>query len=225
MGKRKRRNRIIAAIIRFILFVIVAVVTLVVVYVLKISSTTGSWVRKIDITDEITANAVIWMSSIEDADINSEWIQSHGDTFEVKAVLKMDKSKFGAGHYQIYIDDESYKECEKKAKVMLSACMEDVIARKLQEAGYKDTVTNVQSQAAILNVLGCSMEEYLQQNEISVMVPYNDLNNRVNEEGDYLVNAQYITFNHDGLNIEERYIQSGDKLILTEGAYVYSKTK
>ena len=220
---RRRKKRIIASIIRFILLVIIGLVALTVYYVSRINSISGTWERDYDVTDEVATNTVVWLSDIEGEDIDVDWVKSRIGELDVKVILQMNKTGFRKGEYSISVDEASYAECENKTKEILASCMEEIIASKLQEAGYGDTVTTAQSQEAILNVLGCSMQEYLSQNEVSVMYPIENINSEVSESGQYEVDIKTITWMHDGQELSEKYVKNAEVMILPEGEEIYSK--
>lgn len=221
--RRKRARRMVIMLIFLIVFVLLAGVGAIVYYVSYFNKIPGSYTTKVDYTDEIVANVAVWMSDIEGADINVNFVKSHADNMVVDIVYEMTKDELTSGSYKIFVDENSYKECSQKAEELATECMLEIISQKLVARDYKENITAEEAAGIVNEVLGCSMGEYLQTNGLSFMPSYDEVNGKVEVEGTYRINMQNITRSNSEGSIKEKYIINKDSFILPEQAVIYRK--
>lgn len=222
--RRRRRARSFALTMVFILLlIIVGFGGFLTYYVMHYNSVNGKWVTKLDYTDEMVAKVALWMSDVKGADIDIDFVKSYADDMTIDVIMELNKEDLTSGTYKVYVDESSYKDFAGKAQKLQASCLEAVITDKLVESGYKDNMTAEETGALVSQILSCSMEEYLINNELTIMPSFEDVNGQVVSDGTYKLNMDTITRSSSAGLVKEKYTVDDGVLVLLEQGIIYRK--
>lgn len=224
MASRKRR-RIKYLISSFIIFLFIIVVCLgaVLFFCNRINTINGVFVESCDITDMVIANTMNWLSDIDNNEMDYEWIRSKLDSITVDIELNLNKNKFGQGDYIIEVNEESYNNAIKKTYELSTKCMYEIIKNNLIERGYNEDLSDDKIKKYSEDILGCSIEDYLYNNKISIIPDFDDFSLDYTESGSYTVKYSQITFVHNNIEETVDYIYGKNVLMFPSKNIIFRK--
>ena len=221
---QRRRRRLIRRIIVTAICVVFALVILVAVLRIKtLRAFRGDYVRSIDVTDVVVAEAAIWLSDVEGADIDTDWIRDKTDRLYVQADLSFTSKGLSSGSFTEEIDNPSYAECEAAAYGLVAECLRELIIRRLTAVGYAESVTEAEADSLIKEALGMTLDNYIKNAGISFMPEYNELSDQINRSGDYRIRKKTIKWERGGEEVTDAFSVAGDRLVITEPELIYTR--
>lgn len=227
-GKRKRRS-ILPVVLTICIMTVLIGVALAAFFFNRMNKVSGEWTRDIDITDEVISKSALWMSEIEGVHIDMDWVKGVADKQGYKAVINLDltmaETVRGQGTYDLVVDTNSYDECKSDTYALLAECLNRVVADRLTLVGYADNVSADEAVAITEEVLGQSLESYLQSKNMDMVPGYEVLSDKYSSNGSYVFNTETITWTNDkaGETYTESYIVDSDMLIFPESEIIYRK--
>lgn len=183
----------------------------------------SEWIREISIKDEVVMNTTLWLSDIEDYEVDKGWVEAMADEMSLNELLEIKTIDNKHGTYQKIIEKESYERCAACANELIQDCLNTIIANKLEQAGYTDTVTAEMVQKLVTDILGCDIDQYFVEKHIQMIPSYEELQNRLSETGEYEISGEMIEWKTDTKEELDVYIIKNNFFILTDKSIVYSK--
>lgn len=224
--RRRRRRYLIARIVLWTL--IIAILTAIIVLavtVLKSLSFNGKWMRDVDLTEEYVANTAIWLSDVQDVEIDKAWVEDRSNEIIATSVLTLKSGAFLNGNYIEEIDSASYTDCKNIVYDEVSSMMREIIKERLVFAGYADEVSDAEADALISEMLGMDMRQYLEANAITFIPSFEELSADVSRSGSYTIGMNSIKWveKSSGSETEDKYTKDGNIMIFTDKPVLYRK--
>ena len=180
--------------------------------------------REVDITREIAANIALWLSDIEGTDIDTDYVKDRCGEFKVRSSLTLYKDGFNKGTYEEAFDEASYNELQKLTDSVIDSILNEIIAERLVEAGYAETVTPEEAAVIVSSVLGSDASSYIKDNNVSLVPNLEKLSEEYGmSSGEYSISKGMITFTDsvNGSKISENLIRKKNSLVLVDSNRVY----
>lgn len=229
MGKRRKKKRKQNTVLKLILS-IVAVLTILIAgvvcfYVSRLNIHNGTWGREIDLTDETCANTLLWLSDINDAEVNEDFVREilGEDRIILPVYLELNQTKLGEGTYKIYIDSDDYAQCEKRATGLAADCLTEIIDKTLKKDTSFDNGKTVNEMAE--QILGESLESYLENKELKLISSKEKLIQENEKEGTYTISTNKITWEFEGEAVTEDIVRNKDYIFLPDENVIYRLVK
>lgn len=219
VNKRKKRRKAMMLRARAILAVLVIVVGLVLgaILLFKGKSYAGTFERDIDITDRVASDIAIWLSDIDDMEIDSAWVKSRVEPYVVTEVLTLSDDDA----YSLEVGADSYAKLTAKVNGDLDALLTEIIRDKLVQRGFKEEVSNEEAAQITKEVLGMSASEYLQTNGISLVPDKEEI--IASKKGTFSMRGNKITIDDGSGSVTETIIKKKGTLVFTDSGRVYNE--
>lgn len=225
--KRRRRRKIIMRRILFVFVMLILLGALIAgaVFLLKGRSNSGTFERNVDITDKVTSDMAMWLSDINEPEIDADWVRGRVGNYSVKEILVLSD-----GNYLRSIDQDSYNNLVAAVYSDLARLLTEVIKDRLTASGYKENLTNEETAQISAEILGMSIQDYLASSNLPVIQNLQDMTltlfgTDVGTAGTYKMRGGKIT-ESDGINtINETLIKKRGTLIFTESGRIYNEKK
>ena len=236
--KRIRRIKIKAVVSTLVIVAILLVATYMVRKSLSLGQIEGSWTREVDVTDQVACETAIWLSDVGGMDTSQEWIHEKLGSLTYTSVLTFEKTGLGKGEFSEVVDKESYEACKDDTYRAVARCLEDIIARRLDMAGYGEELSEEDAKKVVSEVLGVSTEQYLKEKGVD-MLPAIEVEEGINNRsGAYSLSGSSITWtctsdvhgdkpeeiNENG-QVTESISFVDDMLVIPEDSRVYRRVK
>lgn len=229
-GKRRRRTKIlrIIAVIAAIVLVIGIVAFLTVVLKNRFGKIDGVYERNVDVTSEVTVSLLEWLSDVDDAEIDSDWVKERVGNYYIKERLTLSEEKDGVASYKREIDDMSYTQLVEVVNADTENMLSEIISKKLIDKGYADNVSSEEAAALAQEVLGMSIHEYLESNMVSVAPDLVSIKKEVlgtseAQTGTYSISKNVMTISVEGADATETVIKKDGILAFSESGRVYQE--
>ena len=217
VNKRRRRRK--AMMLRFFAIFAIAICAVLLVigaiFLFKGKSYSGTFEREIDVTDRVSADIALWLSDIDDMEIDSGWVKSRVEPYVVKETLTLSDDDV----YSAQIDSDSYNALTDKVNADIDTLLTEIIRDKLIEKGYKDEVSDEEAAQITKDVLGMSASMYLQSAGISLVPTINEISEPL--EGEFSMHGNKITYSVNGNEKSETIIKKKGTLVFAESGRVY----
>lgn len=226
--KRRRRRKIIMRRIIFVLSLLIIIGTIVggIIFFMG-RSLSGTFEREADITDRVSADMAVWLSDINDPEIDAEWVRSRASGYSIKEIMVLSD-----GQYTRSIDQDSYNKLTADVYSDLGRMLTEIIKGKLLEKGYKENMSDEETAQIATEILGMSISDYLKSSELPIILPIQELASSIfnsdpgmNEAGTYKVRGGKITVNTGSETISETIINKKGTLVFTESGKIYNEKK
>ena len=222
-AQRRRRRKIKRMITTAACAILAVVITLLCLRVRTLSAIRGDYVRQQDVTDMVVTNAAIWLKDVEGADVTEEWVRSKTDRIEAGVNLTFDPSGPFGGSYAEEIDTSLYVKCKEESARLLVDCLKELIIKRLEMVGYGKDMSPEQVDELIMQALGMTLDDYLNNSGISAAPDFDRLEETVGRSGEYKIKRNMITWDRDGVSVSEHFVTGRGSLIITEPSFVYSR--
>ena len=216
-AKRNRRNAFPVR-VALIITVILALCTLAAVFLAKMfgnnkGNLSGSWYREVDLTESVDKRICAWLACEDIDDI---------DPVKVKIIINIEETDDESVYnYNIYPDEESYKEAYETARAGFASEIEKMIVEKTGQAGY-DLSSEEEARSVIEEALGMSMDDYVRDYLPALLPEYDELEDDYSESGTFSLNDSQIIWNPGGEEKQENCVMQDNLLIfsgLTDRVY------
>lgn len=230
INKRKRRRR--ALMLRFfaVLAVLIATAGLIIGIILLIKghSFSGTFTRKADVSDKICGDIALFLSDIDNPDIDSEWVKNRVEPYIVTEVIALSPEGSAKDSYSRFIDPDSYALLNDKVNSDLDKLLNEIIKDKLIEKGYKEDMSDEETASLVNTVLGMSTSDYLVSNGISLLPPLDELSlsiigSKEVQNGTYKIHGNSMDIEINGNKQTESIIKKKGTLVFTAGGKVYNE--
>ena len=222
--QRRKRRRIRRICVTVFLVILAVVILMTGLRLRTLSAFSGEYTRYIDITDRVVSNIAVWLSDVEGAQVDSEWVRSRTEDMIVSTELSFNPKGLKRGSYTEELNNPSYGECEDRAYLLTADCLRELIIKRLSLIGYADSLTDEEADALVKEALGMSLDSYIKNAGIHFMPDYNELTGEVTRTGDYRIRGNSITWERDGQEATDEFRRGRDSLIIVEPGYIYSKS-
>lgn len=223
--KRRRRRRIKRICVTIILIVLALVILVSVLRIKTLRMFRGDYVRRIDLTDQIAANAAVWLKDVEGADIDTDWVLDKTEGIYAKAVLNFDPDGLTKGSYTETLTEDSYKECDDEAYRVTGECLRELIITRLTAIGYADSMSTEEADALITEALGMPLDQYIREAGVEIMPAYNDLAEGINRSGDYRIRRKSIEWMRDGAESVDEFSVASDTITIPDAGLIYVRSE
>lgn len=230
--RKKKKKRILKVLLAFFLSVLLVGLIMCAVYIIMQhlpgkSSKKQVYHRSVNVADCLSGDIAIWLSTIEDVEIDSAYVSKKLGNIKVDSVLTMDTDSDGNNTYQEMIDDKSYEDMTNKVNKIVEEILSSAIAKSLEESGYAEEVSNSEAEAIASSVLGMSISEYLQANNVLLIPAKDSLEKMLNMgSGTYNIKKKEIIFTTgEGETTSEQFMKKNGSLILIDSQRIYSTNK
>lgn len=225
-SRLKRRNTILTVLVIILILSLVGAILF--GYFTNRDVLKGKYIEKVDITNEVISNAAVWLSSLQDSEINTEKIDEYMDDIMVDIILDMNSSGMKNGTYSLKVDQSSYDKACDLAYECLANELKDFIAASLDKVSYDLEEENTSIDELINEALGMDIKQYLLECKVYLLPSYEDICSRYEASGNYSVDDG--TLKLDGFkNTPENeaglyhYTWEDDVLTLVENNMVFEK--
>ena len=223
----KRRRRKIRKIRRLcvtaVLVSLALIIPAVVLRIRTLKSFKGDYVRRIDITDQVTANAAVWLKDVEGAEIEADWIRSMTDGIYADVCLSFTPDGLSKGSFTETLDEASYEACREEAYRMTCECLKELIIKRLVAVGYAESMSDDEADALITEALNMPLESYVKNAGIALIPDYNELADDINRSGDYRIKGKAIEWMRGDDKISDNYSVTSDSISIPDAGFVYTR--
>ena len=220
--RRRRRKAIMMKVIAFFVLIIFIVGIVLGIILLKGRNFTGTFEREVDVTELVSADIALWLSDIDGAEIDTQWVKSRVEPYTVKEILTLSDT------YSRTVDPDSYTKLTQRVNDDIDKLLSEIIKDKLVEKGYKEQMTDEEALAITSQVLGMSASDYLSSNGISIVPSSEEISevvtgslNEVDLSFDKSGNKLTVTSENDSKT--EHIIYKKGTLVFTESGRVYNE--
>lgn len=220
--RRRRRKAIMMKVIAFFVLIIFIVGIVLGIILLKGKSFTGTFEREVDVTELVSADIALWLSDIDGAEIDTQWVKSRVEPYTVKEILTLSDT------YSRTVDPDSYAKLTQRVNDDIDKLLSEIIKDKLVEKGYKEQMTDDEALAITSQVLGMSASEFLSSNGISLVPTIDEIAEIVIGSANGLScsfekSGNKITITSQDVSETEQIIYKKGTLVFTESGRVYNE--
>lgn len=218
--KRKKisRTKYVVTIVALVLFFITLIATL-----LILNRTTrflsgdknrisGNWEMRIETTDYIAGEMARWLSDVSDLKLDEEVkvIRESLEDYDLICELDIDKK---TGLYRQSISEESYTKVYEDTYARLSDIIEETIANRMEASGITQTDIGMSVSELVTETIGVSTEEYLKERGPVLLPDIEELRDKYDSDGEYVINGKTITLSGRG---DYTFSVNDETLVLTD---------
>lgn len=183
----------------------------------------GDYVRRIDMTDQVVANASIWLKDVEGADIDTEWVRSKTDGIYADVYLSFEPDGRKKGSFAETLDEESYALCIDEAYSLACECLRELIIKRLTAVGYAEAMDEEEADALINEALGMPLDSYIMNAGITFAPAYSEISTGINRSGEYSIHKNTIEWMRDGAQMTDGFSVTSDTISIPDAGFIYTK--
>ncbi len=207
-----------------LLFITLSVTTVLLIYLHFFASEernlSGEWIAGLDMTEQASARALVWLEDIEAVSISLEELESYMRNLTIQVNMTLEQTAPSEGTFQCHILPESYEECSQAAYEALARAFHALLTERLYMAGYGDGMEGEKVEALVTETFGMSTVSYLRTCGPALLPSLEELQAQYEGSGTYEAADGIMTrMVHEGeavTTIKESYIRKEETLILTE---------
>ena len=178
----------------------------------------GEWTANLDMSENAAVTAFNWLEDIEAVSVSLEDIENDMQMLTVQVKLSFEQADSAAGTFRCYVSPESYDACKQAAYEIFAGEFRELLAQRLQMAGYTDSTDEGAIEALVSETFGMDTVSYLMSYAPALLPPLEELQEKYDGSGTYEVSDDILTryFEADGNVIlkTEYYIRKDSSLIL-----------
>ncbi|MCH5345160.1 MAG: hypothetical protein J1E64_14095 [Acetatifactor sp.] len=214
MGKVKKN------IILFLLILSLGISTAVLAYLHFFRSggrsLSGEWTAELDLTEQASVTAFIWLQDIEGVSVSLEEVESCMQKLTVQVDLNLDAATNSKGAFRRGIRPESYDVCEQAAYEAFAEAFRELLAERLRMAGYMGGTDEEGLEALVTETFGMSTVSYLMDSGPALLPSLEDLQAQYDGSGTYEAAEGIFTWQYDDGTIKmENYVRENRSLVLS----------
>lgn len=180
----------------------------------------GEWTADVDMAEQATAMAFSWLQDIEGVSISMADMELYMQDLTIQVNLTMQQTADSGGIFECEVSPESYDACRRAAYEGLAAAFQDILAQRLQMAGYAGGTDTESIEALVNETFGMPMVSYLLSYGPKLLPSLEDLQAEYDGSGSYEVTENLLTRHFDdGQPVDtktEHYIRKGAALVLSK---------
>lgn len=230
--KQQRRRKIVLTIVLTLAVIgLIGVAVYIIMQHLPVS--TGSkgsetvYSREVDATDALCGNMAVWLSTIDGTSIDTAWVK---DRCNEKFTVIFELTLSGGGKVKNYSEEmnaESYDKLADQVDNTLEDILSEIIAEKLMDAGYAESVQPSEAKSLAQQILGVNVSEYIKENGVNLVPSSEEMEHMYSiGKGSYRMSKGQMNFSpEDGKPFSETVIQKKNTMVLTDSNIVYEKAE
>ena len=180
----------------------------------------GEGAAELDMTKQAAVTALVWLQDIEAVSISLEDMESYMQDLTIQVNLTLEQTARSEGTFHCNVLPESYDACNQAAYEAFAIAFQELLARRLQMAGYADSTDREAMEALITETFGMSTVSYLMAYGPDLLPSLEDLQVQYDGSGTYEAAEDILTRQFDDGRAAvvkvEYYIRKDTKLILYE---------
>ncbi|MCM1386776.1 MAG: hypothetical protein NC231_05585 [Bacillus sp. (in: Bacteria)] len=180
----------------------------------------GEWTAGLDMTGQAAAAAFGWLQDIEGVSVSLEDMESGMQDLTIMVNITFEQTQRSQGTFQSSILPESYAACHQAAYEAFAATFRELLAKRLQMAGYTGSMDEASIEALVNETFGMSTVSYLMEYGPALLPSLEDLRAGYDGNGVYEAAEGILTRQFDSGNSvitkTEAYIRKDSNLILSE---------
>ena len=178
----------------------------------------GEWTANLDMTQQAAVTAFSWLQDIEAIDISLEDMEAYMQDLNIQVDLTLEQSDRFKGTFHCNVLPESYDACNQAAYEAFAMAFQELLAERLQMAGYSAGTDQESIEALVNETFGMSTVSYLMSYGPELLPSLEDLQAQYDGSGTYEATEDILTrqFDMGGVVITkiEYYIRKDSNLIL-----------
>lgn len=180
----------------------------------------GEWTANLDMTQQAAVTALDWLQEIEGVSISLEEMGEYMQNLTVQINLTLEQTDHSKGTFYCNILPESYGACNQAAYEAFAAAFQELLAKRLQMAGYMGSTDRETMEELVDEAFGMSTVSYLMAYGPALLPSLEDLQAGYEGSGTYETEENILTRRfegdgHDTVKVEY-YIRKDSNLILSE---------
>lgn len=221
--RRRRRIRKIRRICVTVVLVVLALVIMVsVLRVRTLRAFKGDYVRSIDLTDRIVADASVWLKDVEGADVDADWVGSRTEGIYANVYLSFTPDGLTKGSYTETLDPDSYEKCSNEAYELTGKCLRELIIKRLTAVGYAQSLSDEEADALITEALGMPLDQYIKNSGAKIIPEYDELAGNINRSGEYKIKKKTIEWEREDALVSDAFSLTSSALSIPDAGLIYS---
>ncbi|MDE7250486.1 MAG: hypothetical protein K2N82_11535, partial [Lachnospiraceae bacterium] len=180
----------------------------------------GEWTANLDMTQQAAVKALSWLQDIEAVDISLEDMEAYMQDLNIQVDLTLEQTDRFKGTFHCNVLPESYDVCNQAAYEAFAMAFQELLAERLQMAGYTTSTDRESMEALVTETFGMSTVSYLMSYGPALLPSLEDLQEQYDGSGIYEATEDILTrqFDMGGVFTTkiEYYIRKDSNLILTE---------
>ena len=178
----------------------------------------GEWTANLDMTQQAAVTAFSWLQDIEDVDISLEDMEAYMQDLNIQVDLTLEQSDRFKGTFHCNVLPESYDACNQAAYEAFAMAFQELLAERLQMAGYSAGTDQESIEALVNETFGMSTVSYLMSYGPELLPSLEDLQAQYDGSGTYEATEDILTRQFDMGGVVttkiEYYIRKDSNLIL-----------
>lgn len=180
----------------------------------------GEWTADLDMTQQAAATAYSWLQDIEGVSVSLEDMESRMQGLTIEVSLTFEQTGNSEGTFRCNIDQDSYDACKQAAYETFATAFRELLAERLQMAGYTGSTDEEALEALVTETFGMSADAYLASYGPALLPSLEELQAEYDGSGTYEAAEDVLTRRFDGdgdiIVRMESYIRKESYLILSE---------
>ena len=179
-------------------------------------SLSGEWTAELDLTEQASVTAFIWLQDIEAVSVSLEDVESCMGKLTIRVDLNLEETSDFAGTFQCGILPESYNVCEQAAYEAFAEVFRELLTERLRMAGYTGGTDKEDLEVLVTETFGMSTVSYLMTCEPALLPSLEDLQAQYDGSGTYEIAEGILTRRYDnGTTKTENYVWDNFNLVLS----------
>lgn len=178
----------------------------------------GEWTANLDMTQQAAVTAFSWLQDIEAVDISLEDMEAYMQDLNIQVDLTLEQSDRFKGTFHCNVLPESYDACNQAAYEAFAMAFQELLAERLQMAGYSAGTDQESIEALVNETFGMSTVSYLMSYGPELLPSLEDLQAQYDGSGTYEATEDILTRQFDMGGVVttkiEYYIRKDSNLIL-----------
>lgn len=178
----------------------------------------GEWTANLDMTQQAAVAALSWLQEIEAVSVSLEDMEAYMQDLNIQVNLTMEQTDRFKGTFHCNVLPESYEACNQAAYEAFAMAFQELLAQRLQMAGYTEGIDQESMEALVTETFGMSTVSYLMSYGPSLLPSLEDLQAQYDGSGTYEATEDILTrqFDIGGVFTTkiEYYIRKDSNLIL-----------
>ena len=179
-------------------------------------SLSGEWNAELDLTEQASVTAFIWLQDIEGVSVSLEDVESCMQKLTVQVCLNLEATSDSEGAFRCGILKESYDVCEQAAYEAFAAVFRELLSERLRMAGYTGGTDREDIEVLVTETFGMSTVSYLMAFGPALLPSLEDLQAQYDGSGTYEAAEGILTWRYDnGTTKTENYVWENFSLVLS----------
>lgn len=157
----------------------------------------GEWTANLDMTQPAAVTALSWLQEIEAVSISLEDMEAYMQDLNIQVDLTLEQTDRFKGTFHCNVLPESYEACNQAAYEALAMAFQELLAQRLQMAGYTTGTDQESMEALVTETFGMSTVSYLMSYGPTLLPSLEDLQEQYDGSGIYEATEDILTRQFD----------------------------